>query len=256
MEFKDRLFEARRRKGFSQEDLANACLVSRQAVSKWENGTSKPDSGNLMLISRCLDVSIDELLGNEVLKEEKEFNQFLNVKTTYEYKSKRTIFGVPLVHIHFNRVNAYFLGRKCCVAKGIIAIGDRSIGVISIGFLSAGLFSLGILSAGILSLAIFSLGFFAAGILSFGIITFGIISVGVFSVGILSYGAQVSAGVIAYGKYAVGIQGDAQQFFILLDNEVAEWCIYPNDGKALIKEVFGSLSMPGIIRWVIYSIRC
>ena len=43
MEFRDRLYQLRRGRGISQEELANAVGVSRQAVQKWEAGSSTPD---------------------------------------------------------------------------------------------------------------------------------------------------------------------------------------------------------------------
>ena len=41
MEFKDNLYRIRKEKGMSQEELAALCEVSRQAISKWENGASQ-----------------------------------------------------------------------------------------------------------------------------------------------------------------------------------------------------------------------
>jgi len=60
------------------------------------------------------------------------------MKDYYEYKSKATLFGIPLVHIKMNR-----RGGKLCVAKGIIAIGTVSIGVLSIGAIPVGFISIG-----------------------------------------------------------------------------------------------------------------
>ena len=55
-----KLYSLRKEKGYSQEELANRCNVSRQAISKWENGTSLPDFENLKSLSKALQVSIDE----------------------------------------------------------------------------------------------------------------------------------------------------------------------------------------------------
>ena len=59
-----KLYELRKREGFSQEELAERLCVSRQAVSKWECGESLPDTDNLIEISRLYGVSLDELVGN------------------------------------------------------------------------------------------------------------------------------------------------------------------------------------------------
>lgn len=52
----------RKKKGMSQEDLANLLNVSRQAVQKWESNASKPEVNKLVEISNVLDVSVDYLL--------------------------------------------------------------------------------------------------------------------------------------------------------------------------------------------------
>ena len=48
--------------GLTQEYVAEALGVSRQAVSKWENGSSEPSTANLMALSRLYGLSVDELL--------------------------------------------------------------------------------------------------------------------------------------------------------------------------------------------------
>ena len=52
----------RRREGLTQEQFAEKVGVTRQALSKWENGESLPDAVNLLSISRLFGVSIDRLL--------------------------------------------------------------------------------------------------------------------------------------------------------------------------------------------------
>ncbi len=66
MEFNNRLYQLRKQKGLSQEELANRLNVSRQTVSKWEVGDSTPDMEKLMAMSELFDVSLDQLvLGKE-----------------------------------------------------------------------------------------------------------------------------------------------------------------------------------------------
>lgn len=48
--------------GYTQEYVAEALGVSRQAVSKWENGTSDPSTANLMALAKLYGLSVDELL--------------------------------------------------------------------------------------------------------------------------------------------------------------------------------------------------
>ena len=63
METKNIIFELRTKKGLSQEELAEKLFVSRQAVSRWENGETTPNTETLKLLSKLFDVSINTLLG-------------------------------------------------------------------------------------------------------------------------------------------------------------------------------------------------
>ena len=69
MEFNNKLYELRKQKGFSQEELANRLNVSRQTISKWEVGESTPDMENLVAISELFEISLDELVLNKVPEE-------------------------------------------------------------------------------------------------------------------------------------------------------------------------------------------
>ena len=63
METKDIILQLRGEKGLSQDELARRVLVTRQAVSRWENGETVPNTETLKLLSREFDVSINTLLG-------------------------------------------------------------------------------------------------------------------------------------------------------------------------------------------------
>ena len=65
IEIADRLIALRKRKGLSQEELAELLGISRQAVSKWERAESGPDIDNAILLSRFYNISLDELFGNK-----------------------------------------------------------------------------------------------------------------------------------------------------------------------------------------------
>ena len=56
----------RRSKGLSQEELAGRLHVVRQTISKWEQGTSVPDSDLLIALSEALDTPVSTLLGETV----------------------------------------------------------------------------------------------------------------------------------------------------------------------------------------------
>lgn len=64
METKTVLLELRIKHGFSQDQLAEKVFVTRQAVSRWENGETVPNTETLKLLSKLYDVSINTLLGS------------------------------------------------------------------------------------------------------------------------------------------------------------------------------------------------
>ena len=68
MEFNEKLQQLRKRKGMTQEELAEVLYVSRTAVSKWESGRGYPNIDSLKAIATFFRVTIDELLsGDELL---------------------------------------------------------------------------------------------------------------------------------------------------------------------------------------------
>ena len=64
METKNIIAGLRSKKGFSQDELAEKVFVTRQAVSRWENGETVPNTETLKLLSKVFDVSINTLLGS------------------------------------------------------------------------------------------------------------------------------------------------------------------------------------------------
>ncbi len=56
----------RKRKGLTQENVAEALNVVRQTISKWEKGISVPDADMLIKLAEILDVSVSELIGSDV----------------------------------------------------------------------------------------------------------------------------------------------------------------------------------------------
>lgn len=66
MKFAEKLSNLRMQKGYSQEALAEKLYVSRQAVSKWEVGTTLPETDKLIAISDFFNVSIDYLLKENI----------------------------------------------------------------------------------------------------------------------------------------------------------------------------------------------
>ena len=65
MSISEKIQQLRKSNGLSQEQLAEKLDVTRQAISKWESGTSSPDIEKIVLISELFDVSTDYLMKDE-----------------------------------------------------------------------------------------------------------------------------------------------------------------------------------------------
>lgn len=72
MTFAEKLYYLRTENNYSQEALAGLLNVSRQAISKWELGTTLPETDKIMAISELFGVSIDSLLVDSIPLKTKE----------------------------------------------------------------------------------------------------------------------------------------------------------------------------------------
>ena len=66
--FGQRFSNLRKKQGLKQEDIAKKVNVTAQAVSKWENDLSAPDISILPTLADILNVTLDELLGREIIE--------------------------------------------------------------------------------------------------------------------------------------------------------------------------------------------
>jgi DNA-binding XRE family transcriptional regulator len=202
MIFNEQLICRRKQKGLSQEQLGDLIGVTRQTVSKWELGETTPEMDKLIQLSKLFEVSIDELVGNETPQTNNGTYCMAYNSGRYEYKSKKTLWGLPLVHVN--------LGVGLCKAKGIIAIGNVACGLISIGLVNIGLISIGMISFGLITLASIGVGLLlSAGGISVGTVAFGGISVGILSAGGLAIGQYALGGCAIASKIAKGGYADA-----------------------------------------------
>lgn len=69
MGFDNNLKKLRKEKNISQEQLAKKLNISRQAISKWESGKAYPDIDNLILLRNIFDISLDELIMEEEVRD-------------------------------------------------------------------------------------------------------------------------------------------------------------------------------------------
>ena len=83
MKFEEKLIKLRKENALSQEDLAEKLNVTRQTISKWELGQTKPDSQKIMELAKIFNVSTDDLLNEqedfssneEPIKEQTNYNR-------------------------------------------------------------------------------------------------------------------------------------------------------------------------------------
>lgn len=205
MTFQERLNRLRRERGLSQEDLAEVVGVTRQAVQKWESGASRPDMDNLTALADYFGVTLDYLvMGREPVpaaqaQSQTVINNYYHPDYwEYEYKSKRTLWGLPLVHIHFKN-------NSLVCAKGIIAIGNIAAGLVSVGAFSAGIVSVGALSAGLLlSIGGVALGLIAVGGFAFAWLGLGGIVYAVYGAGGVVQAAEIAVGTVVQAPLAIG----------------------------------------------------
>ena len=81
MSVHENLQRLRKEKGLSQEDVAQKLFVSRQSVSKWENGNAEPGVENLKALANLYGVTLDELMGNEPIEESRFMEEWPNAKS-------------------------------------------------------------------------------------------------------------------------------------------------------------------------------
>ena len=130
MKFGDKLIELRKKKGYSQEELAEKLGVSRQSVSKWESNNTYPETDKIIQIANIFDCSMDDLINDQITDVEstlrKNKNSAMNIwdslldfitKTVHMF-SKMT-FGSGLrciIELAILTVLLWLLGKLLCSA--------------------------------------------------------------------------------------------------------------------------------------------
>lgn len=136
----------------------------------------------------------------------------------YEYRSKATVFGIPLVHIATGRSSG-----RTKLASGIIAIGDVAVGGVAIGGIAFG----GVTFSG----------------LGMGLITFAGLAIGLFnSVGGMSIGG------LATGGFAIGVAAQGGFALSLLDGEARRVALFVSWAMMTLGVTLGSVG--AVYAWV------
>lgn len=88
LEIANKLYNLRKKNGLSQEALAEKLGISRQSISKWERAESSPDTDNLIALARLYNISLDELLLNDIKKSEQDESLSEQTENDKENKQK------------------------------------------------------------------------------------------------------------------------------------------------------------------------
>lgn len=130
MKFGDKLIALRKKKGLSQEELAEKLSVSRQSVSKWESNNTYPETDKIVQICNIFECSMDDLINDNITD-----------ITKIERKNKNNInvivdsfldFITKTINM-FSRMS-FISGFKCVIEMVIITIIMITLGLIIINF--------------------------------------------------------------------------------------------------------------------------
>lgn len=227
------LAQLRRQAGLSQEQLAQRMDVSRQAVGKWEAGQSMPELDKLIALAELFGVSLDALVRGEAANgidpdpaaapcaSGQPGQQVVYLLPGYEYKSRRSWHGLPLVHINLG-YGRYGLGLRR--AHGVIAIGNVATGIVAVGG-----FGLGVVSFSGIGLGLLSLGGIALGGLAAGWLAIGACALGCYTVGAAAVAARAAVGVAALARQASAGHNPDAGFVITAQTSAAQVAGYLRD---------------------------
>ena len=70
MKLNEKIYQLRKQSAMSQDEMAEKLNISRQALSRWENGTAQPAANNIVEISKLFGVTTDYLLNDEYQNDE------------------------------------------------------------------------------------------------------------------------------------------------------------------------------------------
>ena len=84
-EFGENIRRAREELGITQQTLADQLFVTRQAVSRWENGSRYPDLLTAKRLSEGLNASLDELLSDDTMRTYPEVNPVIEYPAFFNF---------------------------------------------------------------------------------------------------------------------------------------------------------------------------
>ena len=111
MELNKNIYNLRKAKGFSQEYMAEQINVSRQTISNWELGETSPNPEQLLLLSKTLETSVDNLLGNKtVFKDNTDKYNYIYIGSTMICGSIAGIWAFTANRFNFSEMALIIIG--------------------------------------------------------------------------------------------------------------------------------------------------
>jgi RNA polymerase sigma factor (sigma-70 family) len=170
--------------------------------------------------------------------------RFISQSQPYEYRSRRTLLGLPLFHVRFNRAK----DGKTLPAKGWIAVGDRAYGIL----FAFGAVAVGGISCGGLAIGVLAIGGFGIGLFAFGGLGLGFAAIGGAAVGYIAFGGgaigwlAASGGATLARHFALGGGAIAEH----ANDQAAQAFM---DGSAFFRHEWGIFNTLILVPWLLPS---
>ena len=136
MTFAEKIYQLRRQNGWSQEDLAQRLHVSRQSISKWENGKGMPDYALIQPLCEALDIRISELIEGDVQQPRGDEERLMDLlrRTQELERQNKILYGILLIVLgiamqalshsfYGSAVQDFLSGALMGISVGVMLIG-------------------------------------------------------------------------------------------------------------------------------------
>ena len=120
--------ERRKLKKLTQEQLAEKLNISDRAISKWERGICLPDASTMIPLCKILDISVNELLSGEIMKEKDNKTDDLLVELSKREEEKDKLIFISMYIIIFTSLILFLI--ICLLAAAFMKEGPLQLVVI------------------------------------------------------------------------------------------------------------------------------
>ena len=122
MKLQEKIIMLRKKNGWSQEEFAEKMYVSRQAISRWENGTALPDAQNVLQLSKLFNVTTDYLLNDD-------YESDGDIPVVQRAKQEKDDLISKKKMLHLISAIAFAIATFCSVAGVITSINGTQLGL-------------------------------------------------------------------------------------------------------------------------------